>query len=266
MRMTKGIQARATRRAVNVSRWLAVGVSEDPSPGSSVANRQMSRDRQSRITTTPAIRLETDETISTSSKPTKFDHKNWTEANVPPMTTSGTRTSQVLRQPARVATSQNGITRERIGKIRPDVALRAWTSSSVTRLSVRIGMPMPPQATGAVLAIRQSNAAWNGWNPNPTRNAAEIATGAPKPAAPSMSAPKQNATRTAWSRRSADSRATEVFITSNCPVATVMSYRNTAATISQIMRKIAKTTLRPVYSPGPSWPACERPRPPRHKP
>ena len=58
------------------------------------------------------------------------------------------RTSQVFRHPVSVATSQNGMTSERIGKIRPDVALRAWTSSSVTRLRVRMGMPMPPQATG----------------------------------------------------------------------------------------------------------------------
>ena len=45
-------------------------------------------------------------------------------------------------------------------------------------------MPMPPQATGAVLAIRQSKAAWNGWNPSPTRNAAEIATGCPEAGGP----------------------------------------------------------------------------------
>ena len=103
------------------------------------------------------------------------------------------------------------------------MALRASTSRPVTALSVRSGVPMPPQATGAVLAIRQSRAAWNGWKPSPTRNAAEIATGAPKPAAPSMNAPNEKATRTAWSRRSAESLATEAFITSNWPVVTAMS-------------------------------------------
>ena len=139
------------------------------------------------------------------------------------MTSNGSRTSHVWRQEVSVATSQKGMITERIGRILPDVALRAWTSSPVTMLSVRMGVPMAPQATGAVLAIRQSRAAWKGWNPSPTRKAAEIATGAPKPAAPSMSAPKQKATSTAWSRRSADSRATEAFITSNWPVATVMS-------------------------------------------
>ncbi len=139
------------------------------------------------------------------------------------MTSSGKRTSQVLRHEVSVATSQNGITSDRMGRILPAVALRALTSRSVTALSVRIGMPMPPQATGAVLAIRHSRAAWKGRKPRPTRNAAEIATGAPKPAAPSIRAPKQKATSTAWSRRSAESRAIDAFMTSNCPVSTEMS-------------------------------------------
>ena len=47
--------------------------------------------------------------------------------------------------------------------------------------------------------------------------------GAPNPAAPSMNAPNENATRTAWSRRSPESRAIDAFITSNWPVATAMS-------------------------------------------
>ena len=67
------------------------------------------------------------------------------------------------------------------GKIRPEVALNALTSSPVTLLSVRIGVPIAPQATGAVLAIRQSVAAWNGSNPSPIRNEPAIATGAPPP-------------------------------------------------------------------------------------
>ena len=103
------------------------------------------------------------------------------------------------------------------------MALSASTSSPVTVLRVRIGVPIAPQATGAVLAIRQSKAAWNGRNPSPTRNAAEIATGAPNPAAPSMNAPNEKATSTAWSRRSPESRAIDAFITSNWPVATAMS-------------------------------------------
>ena len=42
-----------------------------------------------------------------------------------------------------------------------------------------------------------------------------MATGAPNPAAPSMKAPNENATRTACSLRSADSLATEAFMISN---------------------------------------------------
>ena len=109
------------------------------------------------------------------------------------------------------------------GRIRPDAWLSNSTSRPVTPASVLIGTPIDPQATGAVLAIRQSSAAWNGRKPSPTRNAAEIATGAPNPAAPSMNAPKANAIKTAWSRRSPDSRAMDTFITVNWPVSTAMS-------------------------------------------
>ena len=50
---------------------------------------------------------------------------------------------------------------------------------------------------------------------------AEIATGAPNPAAPSRNAPKLNAMSSAWSRRSSVSEAMDCLITSNCPVPTV---------------------------------------------
>ena len=129
----------------------------------------------------------------------------------------------MFRQLVMVRTSQNGISTESNGSMRPQVALSASTSSPVTALKVRNGVPMPPQATGAVLAIRQSKAAWKGLNPRPTRKAAEMATGAPNPAAPSMKAPNEKAIRTAWSRRSPERLATEVFMISNWPVATAIS-------------------------------------------
>ena len=50
-----------------------------------------------------------------------------------------------------------------------------------------------------------------------------IATGAPKPAAPSMKAPKQKATSRSWRRRSAVIIATDSFMISNWPVETEMS-------------------------------------------
>jgi len=52
-------------------------------------------------------------------------------------------------------------------------------------------------------------------------SAEQIATGVPKPDAPSMNAPNENATSSAWMRRSFDSRPTDPLSTSNCPVATV---------------------------------------------
>ena len=57
-----------------------------------------------------------------------------------------------------------------------------------------------------------------------------MATGVPNPAAPSINAPKQKAISKSCKRRSGVMPATECFMISNCPVATVMSYRNTAAT------------------------------------
>ena len=51
-----------------------------------------------RITITPAAMLATAATMSTSSKPTKFDQRNCTDANVPPMTRSGNQTASVSRQ------------------------------------------------------------------------------------------------------------------------------------------------------------------------
>src|ERR1700683_2411833 len=68
-------------------------------------------------------------------------------------------------------------------------------------------------------------------------NAPAIATGAPKPAAPSMNAPKQNATSSTCRRRSGVIPAIDSFMISNCPVSTEMSYRYTAArTIHAIFR------------------------------
>ncbi len=83
------------------------------------------------------------------------------------------------------------------------------------------GMPIEPKATGAVLATRARTAAASGSKPRPASIEALIATGAPKPAMPSMRAPKQKATRRAWMRRSSVSLARERRITSKSPLATV---------------------------------------------
>ena len=49
--------------------------------------------------------------------------------------------------------------------MRPVMAFRDCSGSPVTPAKTRMGFPTPPQATGAVLASRQSTAAWNGGNP-----------------------------------------------------------------------------------------------------
>ena len=89
-----------------------------------------------------------------------------------------------------------------------------------------IGMPIAPKATGAVLAIRHMPAAYNGLKPRPTSNAADIATGAPKPAAPSKNAPNENAIKSACKRRSSVIDNTELLMISNWPVFTVSLYKN----------------------------------------
>ena len=72
----------------------------------------------------------------------------------------------------------------------------------VTAASVRIGVPIAPKATGAVLAMSDSPAAYSGVKPSPISSAEQIATGVPNPDAPSMNAPNENATSSAWMRRS----------------------------------------------------------------
>ena len=80
------------------------------------------------------------------------------------------------------------------------------------------GTPMEPKATGAVLAIRQMPAANNGENPSPVSMAAATATGVPKPAAPSMNAPKAKAISMACKRRSRVSPPMESLMMAKLPV------------------------------------------------
>ena len=79
-------------------------------------------------------------------------------------------------------------------------------------------MPSAPKATGAVLPISASPAAGSGRKPRPISMAAEIATGVPNPAAPSMNAPKLNAISSTCTRRSSARPAIVCLTTSNCPV------------------------------------------------
>ena len=79
------------------------------------------------------------------------------------------------------------------GNVRPTIFARTIGSRPDVCAPTMIGMPMLPNATGAVLASRHRPAAWRGRNPRPIIMAAVMATGVPKPAHPSMNAPNEKA-------------------------------------------------------------------------
>src|SRR3954451_18994706 len=108
-------------------------------------------------------------------------------------------------------------------------------SIPVTVDSVTIGVPIAPNATGAVLGIKFSTADWNGLKPRPTMIAPAIATGVPKPDVPSMIAPNENAISRTWSRRSNEMWMIDSLTISNFPVTTVIVYSSIAATTIQMM-------------------------------
>ena len=92
----------------------------------------------------------------------------------------------------------------------------------MTSDSVVIGMAMAPKATGAVLATSATEAALMGGKPSAISITAVMATGVPKPASASSSAPKQNAMITAWTRWSLEIAPKDRRSTAKCPVSTVM--------------------------------------------
>ena len=102
------------------------------------------------------------------------------------------------------------------------MAPRSSLGSSVTSLSVMIGMAIAPKATGAVLATSATEAALIGWKPSAISITAVIATGVPKPASASSSAPKQKAMITACTRWSSEIAPNERRSTAKWPVSTVM--------------------------------------------
>ena len=128
-------------------------------------------------------------------------------------------------------TSQNGTASDSSGSWRPAIA-PIWNGSMpVTCPATMIGMPIAPNATGAVFAIRHSPAACSGLKPSPTSSAAVIATGAPKPAAPSRNAPNEKPISSICRRWSSVIDSTDARMMSNWPVFTTTLYRNTAATM-----------------------------------
>ena len=141
--------------------------------------------------------------MSVSSGPTRFDTDELHRAKLTPAARTAGSTSSMRRQPASRTTRYAGMRSEKKRQLAADhgreVARggrrRRGRGSGATRPpSVVTGMPIEPKATGAVLATSASTAAVTGSKPRPASIDALIATGAPKPAMPSMSAPKQKAT------------------------------------------------------------------------
>ena len=99
----------------------------------------------------------------------------------------------------------SGTKTARIGVWRPTMAPRVSGSRPVILASVVIGTAIAPNATGAVLATRATEAALTGRIPTAISMTAVTATGVPKPASASRRAPKQKAMRTAWTRMSGES-------------------------------------------------------------
>ena len=223
-RIANGIQAFAIWPAVCLRvagglppAWPAGTAASSPS------NRQMRFGCQNRRKTTVAINETTPPAMSTRFESTWLDHRYCVRLKEVPTTRMAGSTSKVSVQPTMARTSQNGTMMPVIGRMRPTIALKSDSGNPETAARVCTGVPMAPQATGEVLAIRLRAAAWNGLNPRPIMKAPAIATGAPNPAAPSMKAPKQNATSRSCRRRSAVIPATDSFMISNWPVETEMS-------------------------------------------
>src|ERR1035441_812580 len=112
--------------------------------------------------------------------------------------------------------------------------------SPVMPASVITGIPIDPNATGAVFASRQIDDAYSEENPSPTIIAAATATGVPKPAQPSINAPNANAISNACIRLSEVIEPIESLITSNLPVVTVISYSTSAQNTIHEIGKIPK--------------------------
>lgn len=88
------------------------------------------------------------------------------------------------------------------GSWRPTMAPRTGEGSPVTAPSVVTGTPSAPKATGAVLKMSTNTSASSAGKPTRMSSDDVIATGVPKPAMPSSSAPKQKPITTSTTRRS----------------------------------------------------------------
>ncbi len=139
-----------------------------------------------------------------------------------PQTSVAGRVARTPRHRSMMNTSAIGTNTPSSGVWRPTICASVCSGMAVTAASVVIGTASAPKATGAVFATSATVAALIGLNPNAISMTLVIATGVPKPASASSSAPKQNAMITAWIRWSSLTRANDRRRTSKCPVTTVM--------------------------------------------
>src|SRR5262245_49992319 len=127
--------------------------------GLSVSRRMMVFGRQN-LTMRPVTTMHVSElTMSVSSGPTKFDTRNCMLANDTPHATIAGQTSKARANPAITTIRYAGMNTETIAHRRPTIALNDISGSPVVPASVTSGIPIEPNATGAVLARRQMPAA-----------------------------------------------------------------------------------------------------------
>src|SRR5205809_1408360 len=188
-RMANGIQAFAIWPGVCLGTLPGARAPAPDIAPRSCASLQMRFGCQNRRNSTVATSETTPPAMSTRFESTWLDQKYCVRLNDAPTTRMAGSTSTVSDQLTIARTSQKGTMMPVMGRMRPIMALKSDSGRPDTAASVCTGVPIAPHATGDVLASRLSAAAWNGWNPNPIMKAPAIATGAPKPAAPSMKAP-----------------------------------------------------------------------------
>src|SRR3954467_2461195 len=108
-----------------------------------------------------------------------------------PHTKAGSHVSRNPRHPSMMITNNSGTNSANTGVCRPTTDDTTCNGSPVTCANVITGVPIAPNATGAVLATSDTAAALSGENPSATSITEQMATGAPNPASASISAPKQ---------------------------------------------------------------------------
>ncbi len=83
-----------------------------------------------------------------------------------PAVSAAGQTPSILRKPTIAQTTQNGTISEKNGSCRPIIEDKVNSSMPVTTFSARTGVPRPPKATGAVLAMSDKPEAASGLKPS----------------------------------------------------------------------------------------------------